>query len=725
MTLDLAQLARAQELESLEEAWLVALEDPADHQVYCDTVEALCELDMASRALSLAAPMVDALDENGLGDAAVELAHTVVRLGAHNDSLAQRLYELLDRKFAGNEWFPLLRDRAKLTPENLTTETLAEFDRLRRFTVGHVVYHPAGWGEGLVEEFNSHREEVGIRFVSGRTEVFPLNTVLEKFRALADDDLRAMRMIAQPELERMVAEDPSALIRKAARVLRGRITSPQVKAELSPSIVPAKKWAAFWKRAKGAASHDPWLRIEGSTTRPAFVLRDKPLSLADEARRELEHTEDLEQRIRIIRQFLDRCHEEPTKVTLNEMAQQTVEEALSKGDADHLHILDGILLLKQQGLTTSVPAAEELRRLLLGDDGLFRPEALGELPAQDSREQAVGLLSEALGDDWVETCIGSLTRLPGSVVEQVVELITDAGHGSRILEVWIDVAPYPRRHPILTYLLGRLYADGEFQGQENLPDPTTVGRVLLHLGRVLAEERRGSPSSARLLTRLTSLLTGRRNFLIGVLENIDKEQLASYLGITERGGPDFPNEITDEILRVVASRFPELTEKRQKPFWELEYVFVTATGLQRQREAYRVLVDEKISENSKAIGRAASHGDLSENSEWEVAMEEQRNLTERASVMDKELRNARLIEEQSIPEGVVAPGTKVLLIGLESGEKQTLTILGPWDANEDEIINYLAPIAQSLLGRSVGEETTLQTLSGSKPVRIEAVERVV
>ena len=60
-----------------------------------------------------------------------------------------RLFDLLEGKFGAEDWFPLLRDRANLTAESLTTKTLAEFDRLCQFTVGNVIYHPAGWGEYL------------------------------------------------------------------------------------------------------------------------------------------------------------------------------------------------------------------------------------------------------------------------------------------------------------------------------------------------------------------------------------------------------------------------------------------------------------------------------------------------------------------------------------------------------------------------------------------------
>ena len=127
-------------------------------------------------------------------------------------------------------------------------------------------------------------------------------------------------------------------------------------------------------------------------------------------------------------------------------------------------------------------------------------------------------------------------------------------------------------------------------------------------------------------------------------------------------------------------------------------IWVTADGLARKREEYRVLVDEKIPANSKAIGNAAALGDLSENSEWEAAMEEQRNLTGRAQEMDQELKRVKLLEEAEIAGDVASPGTRVTFTNLDSGAQTSYRLLGPWDCIEDDIINYRAPIAAAFLG---------------------------
>ena len=153
-------------------------------------------------------------------------------------------------------------------------------------------------------------------------------------------------------------------------------------------------------------------------------------------------------------------------------------------------------------------------------------------------------------------------------------------------------------------------------------------------------------------------------------------------------------------------------------------MFTTIAGLKRIKEDYRVLVEEKIPTNSKAIGAAAALGDLSENSEWESAMEEQRNLTTRATAMDREVRMAKLIEDQEIAGDVVAPGTRITYAEEISGKKSTYAVLGPWDVIDDDTINYRAPIAQGLLGLSVGEYGEVPSPAGPVRVRVDAIEKM-
>src|SRR5690606_32081710 len=164
----LIDLVRSRQFEELESAWQRAAEAPGPVDAYCGVVEALCDADMASRALGLAANMVEALARLGRAGEARRLAATTGRRGAHNEAMARRLLELTEQVFASEPWYPLLKERSQLG-SSLSADTFEAFESLLRYTAGHVVYHRGGWGEGVVERIDPERGEVGVRFASGRT----------------------------------------------------------------------------------------------------------------------------------------------------------------------------------------------------------------------------------------------------------------------------------------------------------------------------------------------------------------------------------------------------------------------------------------------------------------------------------------------------------------------------------------------------------------------------
>jgi len=732
LTHELVHLARSQDLEALEAAWNQAVGAPDAELVphYADALAVLCDQDMASKALGLATAMVDSLIGKGDKRGAMELGFRTMQSSAHNDALVNKVIELIDDHYGDAAWLPVLKQRSSLT--SATVGAVLEFDQLRRYTEGHVVYHGAGWGEGIVEGFDAATQEITVHFSTGRRSPFPLDTLLDSFKPLDADDLRAMKLLGMEKLQQEAAESPALLIRRAASLYRGTITSTQVKKELAGSVIETKKWATWWKKAKTAATKDPWLKVEGTPTRPVFVLRKKPVSLVDEASAALHHQNNLGERVVVLREYLKRSEDPEVKDQILELAGTTMEQALQQkqanpeADISHAHILDGILFLEEHGKQASISAAEELRALLLEDGGQLQPTRIDQLATQASREHAVSLLPQALGGDWAEQCVATLTDWPASVVEKVADKLVETKHGPEILSLWNRVAPYPKRHPLMTYLLGKYYSDGVFEGQDTCPDAVTFCRVLLHLGRVLNEDRKSNQLHGRLLNRLLSLLTGKRGLLDKACDGISREHLAQFVGIVARAGEDFPQELETYLDRTAARLYPDILAEPETPFWEKdEFIFTTQDGLKRIKEEYRVLVDVKIPENAQAIGAAASLGDLSENSEWESAMEEQRNLTGRAQEMDGEISSAKLIEDQEIPEDTVAPGQKITLVEQESGKTVEYRLLGPWDATDDQTINYRAPLAKGLLGKELGEVGEMPSPSGPVKVKVEAIERIV
>ena len=74
---------------------------------------------------------------------------------------------------------------------------------------------------------------------------------------------------------------------------------------------------------------------------------------------------------------------------------------------------------------------------------------------------------------------------------------------------------------------------------------------------------------------------------------------------------------------------------------------------------------------------------------------------------------------------VAAPGTSITYTDLGSNQQSTIKLLGPWDPMTDDVFNYLAPFAQPLLGKQIGDEVTLKSDGADRLIRIDAVESIV
>ncbi|WP_453997574.1 transcription elongation factor GreA [Bacillus nitroreducens] len=156
----------------------------------------------------------------------------------------------------------------------------------------------------------------------------------------------------------------------------------------------------------------------------------------------------------------------------------------------------------------------------------------------------------------------------------------------------------------------------------------------------------------------------------------------------------------------------------------VEKVFpMTLEGKKKLEEELEYLKTVKRKEVVERIKIARSFGDLSENSEYDSAKDEQAFVEGRITTIENMIRNAKIIEEDADSEGKVTLGKTVTFIELPDGEEETYTIVGSAEADpfEGKISND-SPIAKSLLGKHVGDKVTVQTPGGEMLVEITKID---
>lgn len=150
--------------------------------------------------------------------------------------------------------------------------------------------------------------------------------------------------------------------------------------------------------------------------------------------------------------------------------------------------------------------------------------------------------------------------------------------------------------------------------------------------------------------------------------------------------------------------------------------YMTLEGKEKLEKELDELKTVRRPEVVERIKVARSFGDLSENSEYDSAKEEQAFVESKIAQLEKMIRNAVIIESNGENSDIVELGKKVKFVELPDGDEEEYQIVGSAEADpfEGKISND-SPMAQSLLGKKVGEIVNVNTPGGDIEVKIVEV----
>lgn len=144
-----------------------------------------------------------------------------------------------------------------------------------------------------------------------------------------------------------------------------------------------------------------------------------------------------------------------------------------------------------------------------------------------------------------------------------------------------------------------------------------------------------------------------------------------------------------------------------------EEVVLTKEGLAKLEDELRELKTVKRKELAERLKVAISYGDLKENSEYHSAKDDQAFMETRILILEKMLRNARVIDEDNLDLTTVSVGSTVVLNDLEFAEKIEYQIVSPAEADvANNKISYESPLGKELVGKKVGSTINVEAPMG-------------
>ncbi|RME39140.1 MAG: transcription elongation factor GreA [Deltaproteobacteria bacterium] len=142
---------------------------------------------------------------------------------------------------------------------------------------------------------------------------------------------------------------------------------------------------------------------------------------------------------------------------------------------------------------------------------------------------------------------------------------------------------------------------------------------------------------------------------------------------------------------------------------------MTRTGFERLQEELKHLIRVERPRVVEAIAEARSHGDLSENAEYDAAKDRQSFIEGRIQELNDKIARAQVIDPAQIDSDKIVFGATVTLYDTENDMEVTYQIVGEDEADiKQGKISVTSPVGKALIGHRVDDEIAIQVPSGTR-----------
>lgn len=567
--------------------------------------------------------------------------------------------------------------------------------------------------------------KVTIRDRENETTFGPVE-LADDYEPAEADDYQVLRTFFPEQFSAMLQDDPPAAVACVLKAVGKPVTRDELRELLCPRHLKGDQWKAWWTKARPRIKKSAHVRIDGKSP---FELRFDPVSrsLDDAVGESFDQARAAIDRWSVVEPYLRQCaagKSAPNQSLLGRFSDYFRKAAEGHARRGSTIALTSWLQVGAIGQAAGDPQPHDGAEKLLTsvDDPAACLRALDLTSLWDS---ACDCLVRARPDDAKAILAGFLPTAPLEACEPVARRLADLGYTAEefgTLTQAILAEPTGCGDALLWLWTG---PENEHARVADLTG------ILVRLLRMLGDLHRGTETVADAARRIRgharSVLAARKHArfreCVGQMDGDVAPTIRTQLKRVEGLG----QAIKQDLLRILDQRHPPRVEHTVILPWEQDDVlYVTEAGLAQRQAEYADLVNVKMRENAIAIGEAASHGDLSENSEYKFALEERDLLQARAAQMRVEMSIATVLKPDAVPDSHISPGCRATFRNKEDGQRVTLTFLGPWEADtEKRIYNYKSPLAQSLMGLRVGQAADINVgdLDGSfDVVSIEPAE---
>jgi transcription elongation factor GreA len=712
---ELLKLAKKEKLQELEASWTAAIEqEDAAVEPLLEVVEVLVERGHGERAETLLWFLADALKDAGRLRDALKAARRGGQLMPRSSLLCDVLAGLYVQVHADRADVQDLVLLTVKSPNLALDEAIAGLENLMAVRQGSYVLDPQRGAVGRVEGLDVERGGLVVTFEDGEKVYGP--SLVARLSMVDEEDFRALSVFEKDRLEKLAREDPEDLVCIVLSSLDRRMELRRLRLYLEPLV---GSWAKWWSAARQVLERSAQVGMtEGRS--PSLFLRSRPLTHAERLLKRLAAATEPVPKLAVALGILKeaREHGEVGADALAQVAAEVASAAAAGPSALALAAAGVLEDIRREFPDVPMPAGVPQPRPA---EAMQEPEAFVRALADGAvLLRALDVIRELAPGAWAEFCAAVLPLAARDACGAIAARLAAAGEAQALEEARREALGRPEASPgALAWAWRDCVRQGPGEGAAVALRLFGAMADLVRAQEVGEEERRAGIAELR-----GALFMRNGEPLEQALRNARPEQIAAIKAVGEHN-PGLTERMQSDLSAMLRKARPSLYAKAVPP-WQEDTVYTTEAGMRKRRAELEQIVHERLPKVMREIGQAAGFGDVSDNAEYRTAVQERARLAEVAARIQEEIAEARLITREVASAGHVTVGSRVRARNLGTGEEETLTFLGPWDAQPAErVYAYNAPLGLAFMGKKPGETVTFRMDAEERRWEVLSVEPAV
>jgi len=567
------------------------------------------------------------------------------------------------------------------------------------------------WGVGKIVTWDWLFSKIQVDFHGRRGHSMDIAFAAETLRGISNEHILARKYSDLSALKQLAARDHLRLVKMVLDSFGGKATLEQIQQVLVPDVI-ADDWKKWWEAAKRDLKKDGHFQVPAKKNEP-IIYQAQETSLQDRLLADFRAAKGLKAKIAVAADCLKSYADLSEKGVVKDIIAGLNADINSHQRTQPALALEAIFLRDELRQISGLPAQpDELSEASIWTQ-FPRPWAIFEEISAAKHRQALQSFKAANPETWISIMLTGINISSTKLAGEMATLLIQEGKLQTLKDQLTRLISQHTTSSELLLWLAKERSDSfaDILGPE-------VFRAMLS-----AMESDQFKNELKRSNKLGDFILNDQSLLVELIGSADLEIIKDLTRALQLS-PCFDDMDKRSLLARIVKTYPAVQSLISGEATKQEAVLLVSwPSLERRKAEYTELVQKKIPANSKEIAIARSYGDLRENHEYKAAKEMQKILMRRKSELEQQLVRARGMDFSNAKTDAVNVGTRVQVTDLDSGQRETFSVLGAWDSDpEHGLISYLTPVGQALLNRKPGEEVDFELDGAKRRFRVESIE---